>query len=48
MSANAVAIAVHRLRHRYGELVRAEIAHTVARADDVEHELHYLMEVMAG
>src|SRR5262245_23484016 len=29
MTANAVAAAVHRLRERYRELVRAEIAHTV-------------------
>ena len=30
MTTGAVAVAVHRLRQRYGELVREEIAHTVA------------------
>jgi RNA polymerase sigma-70 factor (ECF subfamily) len=36
---NAVRIALHRMRKRYGELIRIEIADTVADPDDVEREL---------
>jgi DNA-directed RNA polymerase specialized sigma24 family protein len=45
-SASAVAVAVHRLRHRYGELLRREIADTVA-PEEVEDELRYLVSVLA-
>ncbi len=47
MSANAVAAAVRRLRQRYRELVRAEIANTVATPEEVEEELRYLFAVLA-
>jgi len=43
----AVKIAIHRLRTRYRELIRAEIAHTVSSPDDVEDEIGRLFEVMA-
>ncbi|MBL9140000.1 MAG: RNA polymerase sigma factor [Verrucomicrobiales bacterium] len=43
-----VRVAVHRLRRRYGELLRAEIANTVASPDDVEDELRHLVRVLAG
>ena len=42
MSAGAAAVAVHRLRHRYRELVREEIVHTVASPTEVEDELRWL------
>jgi len=32
---------VCRLRHRYGELLRHEIAHTVASLDDIEEEMRH-------
>jgi len=38
----AVKVAVHRLRRRYQELLRAEIAQTVASAGEVEDELRDL------
>ena len=44
---NAVKVAVHRLRHRYREAIRAEIANTVSQEDDVEEEFHYLREVLS-
>jgi RNA polymerase sigma factor (sigma-70 family) len=47
MSEGAIKVAVHRLRARYGELVREEIAKTVASADEVEQELRYLIEVIS-
>lgn len=43
---SGVRVAVHRLRHRFGELLRAEIAHTVERPEDVEAELRYLIEIV--
>jgi RNA polymerase sigma-70 factor (ECF subfamily) len=42
VSTGAVGSAVHRLRHRYRELVREEIAHTVASPAEVEEELRWL------
>ena len=42
-----VRVAVHRLRQRYRELLRAEIAHTVASADEVDAEMHHLFKVLA-
>ena len=47
MAANTVAAAVHRLRERYRELVRAEIAHTVATPSDVNDEMRHLLAVLA-
>jgi RNA polymerase sigma factor (sigma-70 family) len=46
MTENAVKQAFHRLRHRYRQLLREEIAHTVAAPDDVEDELRYFMSVL--
>lgn len=40
--------AVHRLRQRYRQLLRSEIAHTVARPEEVDEELHYLFAVLSG
>jgi len=39
----AVKMAVHRLRQRYRECLRAEIAQTVATAGEVEEELRHVM-----
>jgi RNA polymerase sigma factor (sigma-70 family) len=46
LSEGAVKVAVHRLRKRFRELIRAEIAQTVASPDQVQEELRYLAEVM--
>jgi RNA polymerase sigma-70 factor (ECF subfamily) len=48
LSEGALRVAVHRLRQRYRELLRAEIAHTVAEPGEVEEELRYLFRVLAG
>jgi len=42
MSEGAVKVAVHRLRRRFRDLVRDEIAHTVSSPEEVEVELRYL------
>jgi DNA-directed RNA polymerase specialized sigma24 family protein len=47
-SEGAVAVAVRRLRVRYGELLRAEIADTVVSAEDVEGELQLLKRALMG
>lgn len=44
----AVKVAVHRLRHRYRELLRAEIADTVASPEEVEDELRNLFAALSG
>jgi RNA polymerase sigma-70 factor (ECF subfamily) len=43
----AVKVAVHRLRRRYRELLRAEIAETVGARDEVEEELRHLFAALA-
>lgn len=47
MSESAVTVAIHRMRRRFGELLRAEIAHTVASPEEVEEEIAYLLAVIA-
>jgi RNA polymerase sigma-70 factor (ECF subfamily) len=43
-----VKVAVHRLRRRYRDLLRSEIAQTVADPETVEDELKYLLAVLQG
>lgn len=47
-SEGAIRTAAHRLRKRYRERLRAEVAQTVARPEDVEAELHDLFDALAG
>jgi len=46
MSEDAVRQDVHRLRKRYGELLRVEIASTVVHPDEVDEEIGYLIDVI--
>ena len=48
MNEPALRKAVERLRLRYQELFRQEIAHTVTSPAEVEEELRYLQTVMRG
>ncbi len=48
LSEGALRVDVHRLRRRYRELLRSEIAETVAGPEEVEEELRYLFRVLAG
>jgi RNA polymerase sigma-70 factor (ECF subfamily) len=48
MTEGAVKGAVHRMRKRFGRLLREEVAHTVADPDDVEKEIRYLFTVMVA
>ena len=47
LSESAVKVAIHRLRKRFREVIRAEIAQTLEEAGDVDGELRYLVEVLA-
>jgi len=46
MSESAVKVAVHRLRQRYKELLRGEIAQTVANDEEIEVELRDLFNAV--
>jgi RNA polymerase sigma-70 factor (ECF subfamily) len=46
MTEEAVKVAVHRLRRRCRHHLRAEVAETVARPEDVDEELQHLMAVV--
>jgi RNA polymerase sigma-70 factor (ECF subfamily) len=48
MTEGALKVAVHRLRKRYREVLRAEVANTVASPDEVDDELRHLIAVMTG
>lgn len=47
-SEGAVKTAVHRLRVRWRDLVRAEVRDTVAEESDVDDEIRHLLEVVGG
>jgi RNA polymerase sigma factor (sigma-70 family) len=47
MKEGTVSVAVHRLRHRYRELIRSEIQLTVANPADVDAEMRHLLEVLS-
>ena len=47
LNEGALKVAIHRLRKRFRELVKAEIAQTVGEGADVQTELNYLLEVLS-
>lgn len=48
LSGSAVKMTVLRLRQRYAELLRAEVARTVSNDAEVESEWRHLLEVVSG
>lgn len=48
MSEGAARVALHRLKHRYGELLREAVAATVAPGDSVDDELRSLMAALGS
>ena len=46
LSEGAARVAVHRLRQRYRELLRDEIAQTVAEPGQIEDELRHLLAAL--
>jgi RNA polymerase sigma-70 factor (ECF subfamily) len=47
LTESAVKSALHRLRQRYRELIREEVAHTVADPAEIDEEIRYLIVVMS-
>ncbi len=47
LSEGAAKVAIHRLRRRFRDLVKAEIAQTVCTEEEVREELRYLIEVVS-
>jgi len=47
LSEGAVKVAVHRLRKRFRDVVRTQLAQTVADPTEIQEELRYLVEVLA-
>lgn len=47
MTEGSIKVAAHRMRKRYRELIRAEIANTLEHCEDVEAEMQYLFRVLA-
>jgi hypothetical protein len=45
-SEGAVKTSIHRLRQRFGKLLREEVAETVSRPEEVDDELRYLLSVI--
>ena len=48
MAEGAVKVAVHRLRKRYRELLKEEIAQTVSSENEVEEEINELFKALSG
>ena len=48
MSEGALKTGVHRMRQRYGEIFREEVAQTVEKPEEVEAEIRYLLGVMGA
>ena len=48
MTVSAVKSATSRLRARYGELVRREVAHTVSGPSEIEEEIRHLLSVIGA
>jgi RNA polymerase sigma-70 factor (ECF subfamily) len=48
MSTGAVAVAVHRMRGHFRELVREEVAQTVACEEDLDEEMANLLAILTG
>ncbi len=46
-SEGAVRVAAHRLRKRFREVFRLEVAHTVAAHEDIDEEVRHLVSVLA-
>jgi RNA polymerase sigma-70 factor (ECF subfamily) len=48
VSVGAIDVAVHRLRHRFGALLREQVAQTVSSEEEVEEEIRHLISVLSA
>ena len=46
MTVNSFKVAVHRMRERYRELLRLEVAQTVAKPEEIDEELRHLLRAL--
>jgi RNA polymerase sigma-70 factor (ECF subfamily) len=47
LTESAVTSAIHRLRRRHSEILRDEVAQTVARPEEIDEEIRYLIEIVS-
>ena len=47
MNPGAVRTALHRMRQRFGRLLREEVLHTVGSEAEVEEEIRHLLTVLS-
>jgi predicted amidophosphoribosyltransferase len=47
MTESAVKVAIHRLRKKFRDAIRAEIAQTLGEGGAIDDELRYLVEILA-
>jgi len=47
LTEGAARVALHRMRRRFGALLRSEVAYTVSNRDEVEEELRHLLAAIA-
>jgi RNA polymerase sigma-70 factor (ECF subfamily) len=47
-TSSSVAVAVHRLRQRYRQLLREEVAQTVAGPEEVDDEMRQVLSALSG
>ena len=47
MAEGSVRVAVHRLRQRFGELLRQEVANTVTSEEEIDEELRCLFQILS-
>ena len=48
VSVSAIDVAIHRLRQRFGAVLREQVAPTVSSQDEVEEEIRYLISVIGS
>jgi RNA polymerase sigma-70 factor (ECF subfamily) len=48
ISVNAVDVAIHRVRQRFGALLRQQVAETVSSEGEVDEEIRYLISVLGA
>jgi len=46
LTEGALRVKAHRMRRRFGELLRAEIAHTVSQPEEIDEEIRHLYAVL--
>ena len=48
ISVGALDVAIHRLRQRFGTLLREQVAQTVSASEEVDEEIRYLISVLGS